>query len=559
MAAGTILVKIIGAIYKIPLVNILGESAYGDFNAAYNVYNFFLTISTAGLPVALSKTISEAHALGRENQVNKVFRVSLFTFLALGVFSFFFMSVLAGPMSSLIINNEKAALCVMALSPAVLCVCVMSAFRGYAQGHANMVPTTISQIIESFIKMIVGLALAGLIIFLGYGQDMAAGGAAFGVSVGAIVALCCLALYFLRARKKAVRRASDRPDSARSILSQLIRLAVPITLGSAAVSIVTLIDTKLVMYQLQEIFSQLDSGVLSAGDSDILGKAAVILSTVQQAAKTALAKDPTIKVDPILDAARNLYGTYSSTMTVYNLPSALMVPLTASVIPAISACRARRDRLGSSQISESALRVGALLCLPMGIGLFALGTPIVQLLFRKLDASIAGPLLSTLGLASIFVCIMLICNSILQANGMVNLPILAVVIGGIVKIIVNWVLVGNPQFMIYGAPVGTMCCFIAVAGLELFIIHRTVPNPPRFIRIYLKPLIASAMMGVGAWGCYGLLTNFLKLGNSLATVGAIAVGGFIYLVLIIALQIISKDDLALMPKGDKIARILRIS
>lgn len=559
LTVGTIIVKIIGAIYKIPLVNILGESAYGDFNAAYNVYNFFLTISTAGLPVALSKTISEAHALGRENQVRKVFRVSLFTFLVMGLVSAFCMSVLAGPTSSFIINNEKAVWCVMALSPAVLSVCIMSAFRGHAQGHSDMVPTTISQIIEAFFKMIVGLGLAVLVIFLGWGEDAAAAAAALGVSVGAIIALGYLAFRFLRARKSTARRAADRADASSSILFQLLRLAIPITLGSAAVSIVTLIDTKLVMYQLQELFTQLDSGALNAAGSDILTKSADILRAVHLETEKLLLENPAAKVTPILDAARNLYGTYSSTMTVYNLPSALMVPLTASVIPAVSACRARRDRQGASQISESALRVGALLCLPMGIGLFALGGPIVQLLFRRLDATIAGPLLSILGLASIFVCIMLICNSILQANGMVNLPILTVAIGGIVKLVVNWFLVGNPSVMIYGAPVGTLACFAVVAAFDLFIIHRTIPNPPRLMRAYFKPLIASSIMGAAAWASYGLLTNFLRMGNSLATVGAIGVGGVVYLVLILSLRVISKEDLALMPKGDKIARILRIS
>lgn len=559
LAAGTIIVKIIGAIYKIPLVNILGASAYGDFNGAYNVYSLFLTISTAGLPVALSKTISEANALGRQNQVQRVFRVALFTFLVLGSISFLCLSVLAKPLAAVVINNTKAAYCVMALAPSVLCVCVMSAFRGFAQGHSNMVPTTISQIIESFTKMALGLALASLFIYLGFGQDIAAVGAIIGLSTGSVLALGYLVIYYLRVRKKAVRRSSDVPESSQRIFTNLLKIAIPITLGSAAVAIVTLIDTNLVMFQLKNIFNDIQSGALTAAGSDILAKSVDIFHAAGQAAQEALLKNPALKPDIVQDAARNLYGTYSSTMTVYNLPSAFMVPLTASVIPAVAACRARRDRMGASQISESALRVGALLCLPMGIGLFALGGPIVQLLFHDLDASIAGPLLSTLGLASIFVCIMLICNSILQANGMVNLPILAVVIGGVVKLIVNWVLVGNTSIMIYGAPVGTLACFAIVSLLELFIIHRTIPSPPRFLKAFARPLVASVVMGAAAWATYGLLTGVLHLSNTLATIGGIGVGGAIYLILVLALRVISKEDLELMPKGDKIAKFLHIS
>lgn len=558
LTVGTILVKIIGALYKIPLVNILGESAYGDFNAAYNVYNFFLTISTAGLPVALSKMVSEANALDRKNQVQKIYRVALSTFLILGLVSFFCMSALALPLSKIIINNSSAVYCVMALSPAVLCVCVMSAFRGYAQGHSDMVPTTVSQIIESFLKLVVGLGLAVTLIFLGFGQNRAAAGAAAGVSVGTVVALIFLVFQYIRARRRTPRRTNDAPDASREVFIRLLKLGIPITLGSAAVSIVTLIDTNLVMSQLKNIFSQIDAGTLTAAGGGILAQSVDIFHAAQQAAREALLDDPTLKIDVIENAARNLYGTYSSTMTVYNLPSALMVPITASVIPAVSAYRARHDRIGASRISESALRVGALLCLPMGMGLFALGTPIVKLLFHSLDASIAGPLLSTLGLAAIFVCIMLICNSILQANGMVNLPILTVVVGGVVKLLLNWFLVGNTAVMIFGAPVGTLACFAVVSIMDLVIIHRAVPAPPRFGKVFIKPVIAAVVMAAAAWASYGLLTNFLHLGNSLATIGGILVGVAIYLVLVLALHVISREDLELMPKGDKIAKFLRI-
>ncbi|MEM5781293.1 MAG: polysaccharide biosynthesis C-terminal domain-containing protein, partial [Lawsonibacter sp.] len=211
-------------------------------------------------------------------------------------------------------------------------------------------------------------------------------------------------------------------------------------------------------------------------------------------------------------------------------------------------------------ISESALRVGLLLAMPMGLGLFALGGPIMGLLYGSdLDLAVAGPLLSVLGLASIFVALQLLCNSILQANGMVNLPILAIVVGGIVKVAVNYTLVGNPDIRINGAPVGTLCCFIVVSALEIFIIRRTIPAPPRFLKAVFKPLVASLAMAGAAWASYGLFTNFLKLGNSLSTVGAIGVGGVVYLVLVLALRVISKEDLELMPKGDKIAKILRIS
>ncbi len=529
LAVSAIFVKVIGAIYRIPLGNILPDDVMGDYNAAYNIYNFFLTISTAGLPVALSKTISEANALGRRNQVERVFRVAFSTFLTLGLVSFFCMTVLAGPLAEYAISNPKAVYCIMALAPSVLCVCVMSSFRGYFQGHFNMMPTGVSQIIEAGSKLLVGLALA-MFCMKQFGEAFGSVGAIIGVSFGSVVALVFIIFLFLKNRRQNRRQKSqsaDKPEPAGVILSNLLKLAIPITLGSAATSIVTLIDTKLVMSQLTAIFHSVDGLALAA---DGTGAA--------------------------LDAARSLYGIYSKTMSIYNLPFSMMVPLTACIIPAVSAALARRDRREAQKVSESALRVGLLLALPMGMGLCALGGPIMGLLFPRIDTAVAGPLLSVLGIASIFVALQLLCNSILQANGMVNLPIVAVVIGGLVKIAVNYTLVGNPAIRINGAPMGTLCCFLVVDILEMLIIRRAIPQPPSFLRALLKPLAAALVMAAAAWASYGLLNRFL--GNALSTVGAIGVGVIIYLILVLALRAISPDDLALMPKGDKIAKILKI-
>ncbi|NCE63495.1 polysaccharide biosynthesis protein [Pseudoflavonifractor sp. 524-17] len=547
LAVGAILVKLIGAPYKILLGNILSNEAFTDFNTAYNVYNLFLTVSTAGLPVALSKTVSEANALGRRNQVHKVFRVALSTFFVLGLVSFLCMSVFGGPLAAAM-GDPAAIYCVRALSVSVLCVCCCSAFRGYAQGHSYMLPSSISQIIEASCKLVFGLALAFAVIrFLpgepAYRQQMAAAGAIFGVSIGSVFSVFYLAGNFRKTRQMERRAAKDRADPSGVILSRLLKLAIPITLGSAAVSIVTLIDTRVVLTLLKQMYTDLP---------ELIPEAAYEQTSFEV----------------VEFAARGLKGIYDKCMAVYNLPSALMVPLTASIIPAVSACRARRDFRGASRISESAMRVGALLCLPMGVGLFALGGPIVQLLYpNKLDLAVAGPLMSTLGLAAIFVCIMLICNAILQANGMVNLPVLNVIIGGIIKVVVNYLLVGNYDINIKGAPVGTLCCFAFVSAMDLFIIHRVIPAPPRFIKVFAKPVLASMLMGGSAWACYGLLARVLggtgpadltTLGNAIATACAIGAGVVVYLVLVLALRVISKEDLDLMPKGDKIARILHI-
>lgn len=568
LALCTIVVKVIGAIYKIPLTALLPDAAFGDFNGAYNIYSFFLVISTAGLPVALSKTVSEYNALGQHNQKYKAFQVAFRTFLTLGIISFLCMFVFGRQIAAHVLQNEKAVYAVQTLSVAVLCTCC-SAFRGYAQGHLNMVPTAVSQVIEALSKMILGLALAFIILSSAIQPDdlrerLSAVGALAGVSIGSLLSVAYLAWYHFRHKRKETVTSDEVPDPGSKMLGRLLKLAIPITLSSCTLSIVNLIDTGLVSAQLQSVFTDIQNGLLTV-DNSVLGifpKAVEIFQINTAEYQAALAMNPATELDPILDSARELYGIYSKTMSIYNLPFNLMVPLTACIVPGVSAYIAQKNWVGAKRTTESAMRVAALIALPCGFGLLALGGPIMELLtIGKVDTVIAGPLLSVLGIASIFVCIQVVASSILQANGIVNWPIVSMIIGGVAKIIVSYILVGNPRVMIFGAPVGTLTCFVVVSLLNLLVIKRKVNHPPALGKVFFKPVIASVIMAVAVWNVHALLTRVLTdsyLMNAIATAVAILVGVVVYLVLVLALRVISQDDLALMPKGEKIAKILRI-
>ena len=593
LAAGILIVKLIGMFYKIPLINIIGEQGTADFNNAYNIYAVLLTISTAGLPVAVSKLVSEANALNRRSQVRRTFRVALLLFLILGTASFLVMYFRADWLAGLM-NDTKAAAGIRALAPAVICVGCLAAFRGYTQGHSNMTPTSVSQIIEALCKLVVGLGLAWWLVKAGQPAEVAAAGAITGVTVGTIVALAYMILSFTFFHGHEPRLANDTADPASSILKDILRIAIPITLSSSMVGIVTVIDSSLVQGQLQRVllekpdcwalygefvdFAPLDQAITAWRDSLAAGTAGTMAVLNQQVEPllAQLQKDPQAVLsagdqaalalrDALESISRALYGNYSGALNIYNLPTSLMAAITASVIPAVSGALARRDRRGAAGISGSALRITALLAFPMGVGLFVLGTPIMRLLFSSLTIQLAGPLLSTLGLATVFVCMMLVCNSILQAHGFVNLPVMVMVLGGAVKIFTNYNVVAISKIGIYGVPMGNILCFGLCLLLDLVVISRVIPNRPRYLPIFLKPLAASALMGGGAWAVYGLLSRLLshggelsRTGNAAATLAAILVAVVIYGVLIIALRAISREDLSLMPKGDKLARLLRL-
>ena len=600
LAVGILVVKLIGMFYKIPLLNIIGEQGSADFNNAYNIYSVLLTISTAGLPVAVSKLVSEADALGRRNQVRRTFRLALALFLILGVLSFLVMFFGSEQLAGLM-NDSMAAPGIRALAPAVICVGCLSAFRGYAQGHGSMTPTAVSQIIEALCKLTVGLGLAYWLVGHGADASHAAAGAITGVTVGTIVALAYMLMNFLITRSQEPQLADDRPDEPATILKHLLMIAVPITISSSMVGIVTVIDTSLVQGQLQRAllenqdtwtlyqdfvdFTSLEEA-LSAWQAALPDGSAVSMSLLDQyAAQAEALRDQQSALTDLQSASlelhaalenisRTLYGNYSGALNIYNLPTSLMAAVTAAVIPAVSGALARRDRRGAGRITGSALRISALAACPMAVGLFVLGEPIMALIFPNLNPQLAGPLLSTLGLATLFVCMMLVCNSILQAHGFVTLPVAIMVLGGVVKIITNYNVVIQPSIGIYGAPMGNILCFALCMVLDLIVIARVIPRRPRYLPVFAKPAVASVAMGGAAWAVYGLLSRVLssnqvnelgetvralsRMGNAVATLLAIGVAVAVYFVLVVALRAISRDDLALMPKGEKIARILRL-
>ncbi|MBS6349564.1 MAG: oligosaccharide flippase family protein [Oscillospiraceae bacterium] len=604
LAVGILVVKLIGMFYKIPLLNIIGEQGSADFNNAYNIYSVLLTISTAGLPVAVSKLVSEADALGRRNQVRRTFRLALALFLILGVLSFLVMFFGSEQLAGLM-NDSMAAPGIRALAPAVICVGCLSAFRGYAQGHGSMTPTAVSQIIEALCKLTVGLGLAYWLVGHGADASHAAAGAITGVTVGTIVALAYMLMNFLITRSQEPQLADDRPDEPATILKHLLMIAVPITISSSMVGIVTVIDTSLVQGQLQRAllenqdtwnlygnfvdFTSLEEA-LSAWQAALPDGSTVSMSLLDQyAAQAEALRDQQSALTDLQSASlelhaalenisRTLYGNYSGALNIYNLPTSLMAAVTAAVIPAVSGALARRDRRGAGRITGSALRISALAACPMAVGLFVLGEPIMALIFPNLNPQLAGPLLSTLGLATLFVCMMLVCNSILQAHGFVSLPVIIMVAGGVVKIITNYNVVIQPTIGIYGAPMGNILCFALCMTLDLVVMSRVIPRRPKYIQVFAKPLAASALMGLGAWAVHGLMSKLFeatgifmsadpvthevlglsRTGNAAATLLAILVAVVIYGVLVIALRAITKDDLMLMPKGEKIARMLHL-
>ena len=514
LTAAVAVVKVIGALYKIPLGNILGTEGMTHFNAAYKIYGFLLALSTAGLPLALSKLVAEARALGRYNQSRRLLRTALLLFVALGTAGTSLMLFWTEELAALM-HNSLAYWPIKALSLSVVCVCVMSAFRGYTQGSQNMVPSATSQVIEALFKLIVGLALAWYLVEQGLGVEIGAAGAILGVTVSTVLAMLYMVVYYLL-RRRDTPRGEDVPMAYGVLLRRILSIGIPITLGASGMNLIMLIDQSLIMGRLQ-----------------------AVLGLSEQAA-----------------AALN--GEYEFGMTLFNLPAAFIPPVTMCLIPFVSSAVARRDHDRVTRLVGTSLRLTTLIAFPAGVGLSVLAGPILQLLYpaQRESAAAATYHLQILGIASIFVCLMLLTNAILQAHDRAHVPICTMLLGGVVKVVTNYILVGNPSINIKGAPIGTLVCYGLIALLNLVLVDRVLVKRPGYGQLFLKPLIATAAMGAAARGSFSLLLP--RLGNSLAVILAIAAACLVYAALVLALRIITREDLEMVPHGEKLAKLLRI-
>ena len=538
LALGTILVKLMGFLFKTPLNNIIGSTGFGYFNSAYDVYNVLLMISTTGLPVAMSRMISEAQALGNEAQIRRIFKTAIYVFLAIGIVGSLVMLVFCRPLSVLVSNSENSWAAIAALAPCVLLICMISAYRGFFQGQSNMTPTSVSQVFESITRLVVGLALAWLIMkltgercvrenglvlapgesALQYGDmTLAAGGAILGVTLGCLVSVLYLHGKFRRASAALTASAAGTPKTGKATMKELLSIAVPITLGSAGLQIINLFDTMIYMRRLE----------------DGLG-----WSVAQ---------------------AESLKGVYNYQQTIFALPCAFIPTITIACIPAITAALTRKDHEGVRATEESALRTMALISMPCAAGLFCMAEPVIRLLCRYSadELAVAVPMLSILGIAVIFNSLVLLLNAFMQAHGDVTSPVINMLIGGIVKIAVNFVLVGIPSINIVGAPAGTLVCYIVITILNIRSLRKSVRGGLPIVRNLIRPLLASALMGAATFMVYRVLAHYLP-SVKLACLAALVFAVCVYLVLAVALRCITYEDCMLLQKGEKIAKILRI-
>ncbi len=510
-----VLVKIIGAFFRIPLANIIGSEGVGYYQVAYPIYTFLLSFSAAGFPTAISKLVSEKRARGNIRGGHRVFQVSFGILAIVGIVSFLFLSLVAGFLVNNFVKSPNAYFSVLALAPALLFIPIMAVYRGYFQGLQNMVPTAISQIIEQIARVIVGLVLA--VFLLRYGTKYAAAGASFGATVGGVAGLIIILIIYANHRNKIFAEFQPieqyREESIGRITKDLLRIAVPITVGAAVLPLINMIDSMIVLRRLQE---------------------AVGLS---------------------YEEANSLFGQLTGMAnTLIQLPPVLTTALAMSIVPVIAASKVKNDIVSIKKDVKSAFRVTFLIGLPSFVGLAILSTPIMVMLFPR-EPDSAGRILLYLSFATLSLSLVQTLTGILQGIGKPEIPVYNLIIGALTKFIVTYILTGIPFFNIRGAAVGTVVAYVVAAILDFIAVREYTRVRFEFVQFVLKPIISVSIMGGSVYLAYRFALPIV--GNTISTITAIVVGGVVYGLMLFMTGTIMEEDFSILPRGDELAAIFR--
>ncbi|MBE7042606.1 MAG: polysaccharide biosynthesis protein [Ruminococcaceae bacterium] len=532
------LTKIIGAFFKIPLTYLLHESGMGIYNTAYQLYVLFFIIATAGLPVAVSKMVSEQLALKDGYQVRRLFKTEMFLITVLGLMGAGILYFFATPIAKAI-GNVQIASSIRAVAPALVFVAVMAGLRGFFQGTQNMIPTAVSQILEALGKPVVGYTLA--YVMIGSGAVYASAGALMGVTAGAAAGCVVLILWFLIKRKKILPQAVAHNQAIpySELLKRLVWIAVPITIGACVSSVTSLVDTLMVRSLLQDISFTAEQAKALYQEYAVYAKNGELVSLLQNN-----------RLDT--HASEFLYGAYSGyAYSLFNLPLTLITAMSISVVPALAEAIAIKHQGNIQRITASAIRITILFAMPCTIGLSVMAKPILYLLYSSTSA---GTMLEILAVACIWVSLVSVCTAVLQAAGKVWIPVINMLIGALVKIVSNILLVSMPQINILGLSISSNLCYFVIAALNIYWVMKVTKVKLKLAETLVKPLFATGAMGVATLFFYRFLEGMIP--EKLATMLSVGIGGCIYLSVLLLVGGLKREDVEMLPKGEKIAAMM---
>lgn len=524
LALASILVRIIGLVYRIPMTAIIGDRGNTYYSCAFSIYQILLLLSSYSLPVAVSKLVSQKAANGEYRNIRRIMKVT-FAF-ALTISIIFAAGAFFGAklMAQVIVNTPLAYISLRFLAPAIIIVALLGVYRGFFQGMGSTLPTAISQVVEQIINAAVSILAAYFLFKFGTATDLTVGmdqykyawgaaGGTIGTGAGALAGMVfCALLYngYRRHFNRLVRRdLSKNADSYSDILKMLVVTIVPVILSTAVYNLIDLLDNSM--------FSHYMNGS----------------NTYQK-----------------------LWGAYSGKyLLMVHVPVAVASALAASTVPAITKAQKQGDDENVVRKIAVVMKCTMLVAIPAAIGLTFLGTPVIKLLYHS-DKSSAGLYLTVGSIAVVLFSLSTITNGILQGIGKLNIPVRNSVLSLTIHTIVLYILLWKVDMGIYGVIISYIVFGMCMATANCFSITKFTGYQQDLLQIYVKPGAAAAVMGVGAFGVYKLMFKLCGK-NSISVLIAIMIAVVIYGVVLLLIKGVTEEELEQIPKGTLVIRLAK--
>lgn len=522
MKGATILViagivsKVFGAIFRIPLTNMIGAEGQAYYSAAYAVYNLLFVIATAGFPVAISRMVSSRIAEGDFINAHKSYKLAMKVSWALGIVSFLIMYFGAGAIAN-IYKNPGSEASMKAISLALLFTPLVASMRGYYQGRQDMKPTGITEVIEQMMRVAAGLTLAYM--FYRTSLVKAAAGATFGASAGIIAAFAAMMIIYSRDKKTRAglfETSIVRPETDKKRLKELLAFLIPITIGSSVMPIMFNIDAGIIVRRL----------LATGWDSEM---------------------------------AEKLYGLMGGYCDpIINLPNIFIDAICISLMPAVTTAFTLKIKRDLDDHIKTGLKTMMIITYPCAIGLIVLAKPILTMLYYKQydEAVMAVPALQILAVSIITLAIMRTFSTSLQGIGKMMLPVWNLLIGAGVKAVVSYILLGIPAININGAAFGSVMAYVTAGILNYRALKKYTDVSLDVKSIFIKPLGAALIMGAAALISYKLIF-MVTSSNSISTLISIMLAAFVYFVAAFMTGAVTKEEIELIPKGDLLYRLAK--
>lgn len=531
LAMASMIVRVIGLLYRAPLTAIIGDEGNGYYGTAYNIYTIILMVSSYSMPSAISKLMAQKLAVGEYRNANRVFRCALTYGVLVGLVGsglLFFGARFLVP---------DVAVCVLQVfAPTVFLFGILGSMRGYFQARGSMVPTSVSQILEQLANAVVSIAAAWLLMQTAVGADptrraqLGAMGSALGTGAGVLIALLFMVFCFRRSKEgrkaEILSDATGKEEKYRIFLRDTILVITPFMLSGVIMNLTTSLN--------QTIYMRMLIDLKGAGET----------------------------------ATTTLYGIFSNkAVVISNIPISIATAVSSAIIPGISAAYARRDETGARRQVGNAIRITSIIAIPSAVGLAVLARPITMLMFPQMESlELASSLLSLLAVTVIFYSISTITNAALQSIGRMNLPLISAGIALVVQTVVLVLLLRFTDLDVRALVLVSILYSVMIFAVNQYYLRRFLGIRQDVRRDYLQPLVCAALMGAAAKAVYYLVSmaaepmrNLPKgfyFRNLAATAAALLAAVLVYGYTMVRSGTIRRKDLLSMPKGQSLVRLM---